>query len=191
MLITTKDNVKSLLKITSTDEDVILNAVVLGVSAEFENYMDRKIESTARTEYYDIQPGQKIFSVPGYPISAVAGIWNDTERDFGSSTLIDSTSYTFLGTQGQIIIDDYTLMDGAKALKITYTGGMAATQAALQTAYPDLEFAARVQSCFAFKKKDRIGISAESVAGASISVDQKYELLPGVIAVLDKYKRYE
>jgi len=190
MLITTKDNIKTLLKITSTDEDAILVAIAAAVSKEVERYIDRHVEQSQRTAYFDVEEGQEVFCVAGYPISAIASIHNDTDRDWGTGTEVDSDNYTYVRESGQIVIDKIGLLTGFQVLKIVYTGGMSDTQANLQSAFPDLEMAARIQGAHYFKKKDRLGIGAESVAGSSITVDNRLEMLPEVKTVLDQYKRY-
>lgn len=190
MLITTKANIKQLLGQTSTDDDAYLVAIASAVSAEFEHYIDREVQATEHTAYFDVDDGQKVFSLVAYPVSAVASVNNDYGRSWGSSTLVDSDNYVVADKSGQLIIDRYGLVTGAQVLRVVYTGGLAATQAALQVAYPDLEHAARIQSAFYYKKKDRLGIAAESVSGSSISIEAKLELLPEVKSILEKYKRY-
>lgn len=187
MLITIAANIKSLIDKTGSEDDVILQAIALGVSARVESYLGRAIESTERTAYIDVDKGQKLFPLKAFPVSAVTGVWNDFDRSW--STEIDSDLYTFLGDWGELIIDQYILVAGAKRLKVTYTGGLAATQSALQTSYPDIEMAARIQGAFVYEKRQKLGLGAEAVAGSSVRFQVKYKLLPDVMDTLDQYRR--
>lgn len=193
MLLTTKENVKALLKISSTDEDAVLVALASSVSKELEGYLDRELEIKARTIYFDVEENQSVFSLPAYPITALE-CWNDTGRTFPAISKVDPSNFTFLGDDGTLKFDAYCgtglLVSGSRVLKITYTGGLAADQAALQTNFPDLEMAARIQAAFIYKKKDKLGLGAESVGGGSISVADALELQPEVKSILDGYKRY-
>lgn len=185
MLITTKENVKSLLSINSPDNDSLINAIVLSISSAVENYMNRLVEAAERTQYFDVQSGQQVFNLGAFPVSACAA-YNDYYRSF--DTAIDTDLYTVLGDEGQLIVDQYELTAGAKTLKVVYTGGLAANQLVLQTAYPDIEMAARMQAAAMYEKRNKLNILSESFESGSIS-HQKFELLPIVRQILDKYRR--
>lgn len=186
MLITTLANVKDLIGKTGTEDDTILNAIVLAVSARFENYCDRLIESKSRTEYFDIEEGQQLFKVKAFPVSALV-CYNDETWLF--TTALDTDVFTFLGDWGELMFTDYVLIAGPKALKVVYTGGMAGTQAALQTAYPDFEMAARIQAAFMWERRKKIGVNAEAIQGTSVQISQKLELISEVKETLDQYRR--
>lgn len=186
MYITTKDNIKELTGETGSNNDVIITSIALSMTTRFEEYMGRLVEIDARTEYFDVGDKQQLFLLQAFPVSACQ-VWNDLDRTW--NTEIDSSNYTFLGSWGELIIDTYTPISGAKTLKVTYTGGMASTQAAFQTSFSDIEMAARIQAAFIFEKRQRIAISAETVGSGSIRMDQKIQLLPEVKEVLDKYRR--
>lgn len=186
MNITTKANIKALIGKDDAADDVILTAIALAVSIRCENYMERLVETAARTEYFDIAEEQRLFLVKAFPVSACQ-VWNDYDRSW--STELDSSVFTFLGDWGEVIVDQYTLVAGAKRLKITYTGGMAATQSAIETAFPDLEMAARIQGAFLWEKRQKLGIGAESFAGGSMRFQTKLQLIPEVKQILNNFRR--
>jgi hypothetical protein len=186
MDLTTIANVKSLLSIAATDNDEIILAIVKGVSSEIENFIDRQLETKERTEYFDVRKDQTIFPLKAYPVSALKA-YSDSYRLFG--TEIDSTNMTFLGDDGNLIIDQQIPDEGAKALKVVYTGGLAANQGALQVSYPDIEMAARLQSAFVFEKRQKLNVGSESVSGSSVSVSQELKFLPEVESIITRYRR--
>lgn len=188
MYITTKNNIKQLIGKTDASDDVIINSIALGITARFEQYADRLVEIVAdRVAYFDIDPGQELFILRAFPVTA-ATVWNDFDRSW--STQLDASVYTFLGDLGELTIDQYSLVAGAKRLKVQYTGGMAATQADLQAAFPDLEMACRIQGAFMFDKRQKLGVKGESVAGGNVVYHQKVELLPEVKEVWNIYSRH-
>lgn len=188
MLITTKENIKKLKGITSTDSDVILASIAMAVSMHVEKYLMRHVHIEERTEYFDIAEGQAIFNLKGYPVTACK-VYNDYDRSF--VTEIDQTGFSILGNQGQLIIDRYGLIEGYKVLKVIYTGGIALDQAALELNFPDIEMAARIQGAFWFEKKDKLGISGETIAGGGQLQYQKFELLPTVKEALNPYRNVQ
>lgn len=188
MYLTTKDNIKLLISKTDASDDVILNAIALSISKRFEQFADRLTEIVAdRVRYFDIDEGQQLFILPAFPVSACS-VWNDEDRSW--STQLDSTVFTFLGDWGELIVDDYSLVAGAKKLKVQYTGGMAASQSAFESAFPDLEMACRIQGAFMFDKRQKLGVAGESVAGGTVRFSQKMELLPEVEEVWNIYSRH-
>jgi hypothetical protein len=65
--------------------------------------------------------------VKEYPITAISGIWDDTDRDYGSDTKIDSDDIIYGErngvTPGIIVLDNDVFSIGVKNIKITYTAG--------------------------------------------------------------------
>ena len=81
--------------------------------------------STEHTEYINIQPFVKTFNVKNYPITSVSSIHNDSERDYGATSLLSSDDYAVDLANG-IVFYDYTLDYGPQAIKIVYTAGYTA-----------------------------------------------------------------
>jgi len=190
MLITTKDNIKALLgSNSSTNDDLLLEAFALSVSAAVEKYIARGVETTERTEYHDVEAGQSYFLLKAYPVDTAESIavYNDSGRTFG--TALGSSNYTVLGDLGGLSIDGYSLIDGPRVLKVVYTGGLAATQEALEAAYPDIEMAARIQGAAWFERRKSLSTASVSVAGSSVSVGGELDFLPQVKSLLVQYRR--
>lgn len=189
MLITTKDNIKKLLGITNdTDNDLLLVSIALAVSAHIEKYLRRQIESKERTRFFDVESRQSVFSLDAYPVSACA-VYNDYDRLFSSNTVVPSSDYSVAAETGLLVVDKFTLTAGPQMLKVVYTGGLAASQQTLESSYPDIEQAARIQGAYWFQNRNKLGIVGEGMAGASITHYQKFELLPTVKEILQPHRR--
>lgn len=188
MLITTRDNIKNLIGITSSTDDVLISSIALSVSNKIEKHLLRLIEQKERTVYFDVADGQTTFFVEAYPISAIA-IYNDYSREF--STAISSDNYTILGNAGRVVIDKQSLDSGYNALKVVYTGGLALSQSILEQNYPDLEMAARIQGAIWYNARKRLGLSSESIQGGSQTNYKPLSLDPSVVESISHYRNYQ
>lgn len=186
MQITTLANVKELLSIptSTTGDDLRIQSFVLAVSAVIEKHLMRSLHIEERTQYFDVERSNKVFYLEAYPISAIA-VYNDYGRDF--TTAIDEENYTIRSGKGRIVIDKHSLAEGYDALKVVYTGGIALTQSELQTDYPDLEMAARMQCALWYKMKDRLNLSSETIQGVGQTNYKSLKLDPAVIETLDAF----
>jgi len=175
---------------------------IAAISKAAEEALGRWLKAEARTVYADIDRGQTKVLLKGYPISAVASVYSDPARNFGSGTDVDSSLYTFGNGDEGILSFDYELPSGPKALKITYTGGMAADTAALATDFADLVDAIDQQLLYAFKTKDSIGFSSVSggmVAGGGEKITPSFvtyfrefgDMLPELRATIKRYRSWE
>ena len=111
-LLTTVDKVKKWHNLSS-DVANTNNAFILSLirqkSSLIENYLDRKIRLQTHTEYYD-GDGSNILQLNNYPISSVTSLNVDTQRDFASTTVVDSDNYD-VDTKGGRILAGVNLLD--------------------------------------------------------------------------------
>jgi len=105
-----------------------LNLIISAVSKQIENspFFFRYAELKARTEDFDIEARQKLVSVRAVPILATPTplVYNDEDREFALATLIDDDDYGINYNRGIFTFDNYDLVAGNGALRITYTGGL-------------------------------------------------------------------
>jgi hypothetical protein len=102
--------------------DRLLSLWLVTASSQIEKYLDREIEIKSRVEFFDIIPGKKRFYISSFPILSLAvsedmsGVWDGSNEstidDCFSSGASVNLPFSF----------DYS---GIKALRITYTGGLA------------------------------------------------------------------
>lgn len=102
--------------------------VISDVSARMARYTGRDDwgPEQSRTEYLN---GNTQFLIPKFsPIVSVAGIWDDQDHVWGSDTQIDVTDYWLDQNKLGVIHFEYALlMPGYQNIKLTYTGGYAAS----------------------------------------------------------------
>jgi hypothetical protein len=165
-------------------------------------YMGRALKKQARTEYHDVLDNQDEFVLLGAPIDVTASITlvnnTDTPRDFtDSSDVVESKYYFPTANQvcershdGIIKLNGKTLSVGVHALKITYTGGMAADTASFISAYNGLALAIAGQVYFDYQQKGNQGLLSEAFAGMSVTRFQQNVLLPDVERKLRQYARW-
>lgn len=168
-------------------DDALLGQLVTWVSENAAGYMDRLIEQASRTEYFDIDYGQRLVMVRAYPIASISSIVNDVTRAYTSGT-IDSDDYV-ADASGPIINFDYSLSAGPRALKVTYTGGLGTTVDAICAAYPDLCQAVTTQVAHEWKRRASLGEDASVIAQGSITPGGPVNWLPMARATLDRYRR--
>lgn len=147
-----------------------LTAAIKGISQEVETSLRRFTQVVAdREAFIDVRPGESEFFLKGYPVTSIANIWNDPDRDYGSSDIIDPTDYALYPEDG-LVVFDFGPIAGARSVKVQYTGGMAADVDAFIEAFPDLVQAIDGQLIHNFQHKDDLGLTdtdgGEVAAGA-------------------------
>ena len=149
------------------DLAVIKDSVVYAIEA----YLDREIESKARSETIYINSSTQMLKLCAIPISSVASL----------SVEIDGESETYSS-------DDYTITEyGLKLytgisnaiVSITYTGG-------LSTIPSDIERAALIQTAYEFQTKDNVGAKRVRNDGGSVETPE-LGLLKETKRMLNKY----
>lgn len=198
MDLTTTTRVENLILATGTPPAWTTTAIgqlITEVSAAVERYLDRYAQSgVSRTEYLDVEAGQRLFRLRAYPVASMTSVSFDPEQVFGSDTVIDSGDYfsPLYNSSGVLRFpydlnppDTATLPD---CLKVVYTGGMASSTANFITSYPDIAGAVDKQVAFLYQNRNNLGVSSVSGDAGSISIGAE-AWLPQVKVVLDQYRR--
>ena len=199
--LTSKARVKSYLDFSGTGEDTLIDILIELVSARVADYCDRTFEQeTNRVEY----PfgGTGVLHMKLFPITSITSIHEDSERAFGSGTLVDSTEYYCAGDaadRGLIIREaswkreltgsyHNTWLRGIDIIKVTYSGGYAVTSGV--TGVPDdLQRVIAQQVAYLYNRRTALGITSVSGGEGSQSFTGDYEFLPEVKRGLQKYRR--
>lgn len=111
---------------STTDHDDRIRQLITSVSAMIETYLGRHIEEKSRTGIYDVEPGQQLIFLRGYPVKTVTSYKEDISREFSGSAIDSSNYYTDAG-RGAIDFDKYALLWGPGVFQAVYVGGMAPT----------------------------------------------------------------
>ena len=197
---TTDTRVKALLDISGTSEDAVLGQLITTISARIEDYIDRPLETLARTEEYDIKPRQRVIFLRAYPLSAqadVASIKVSTTWDFAATSALATTSYhTDLNT-GAIHLTTYPITNylgnnmatAPNAVQVTYTGGLGAAPANIIADYPAIAGACETQVIAAWRRRDEPMGKTTKIGEYAATVDGPLQFLPDVIEALMPYRR--
>lgn len=136
--ITTAAKVKSFFNIQGTNLDTEIGYAIERVTKEIQNYCGRDLFSAQVTEYYNGE-GQNVLFLNQYPVTAISSIHDDTDRVFGSDTLLDSDDYIFISGSpdseaGILRLDGGAFCKGFANIKVVYTAGYSTIPADLEEA---------------------------------------------------------
>lgn len=169
----------------STKYDTLFATLITAVSKRFESFCNRTFEqSSSIVEYYSGSGTNRVIYVKRPPIASVASLYDDTDRVFGSGTMIDADDY--VADDYTVTLKNSTFMKGILNIKITYAGGYST-----DTLPADLKLAAMMQVAFVFKRRADLGLVGISGEGGSISMQSPMKLLPEVEATLQTYKLWK
>jgi hypothetical protein len=131
--LTTLAAVKTALDITASGEDARIEAYIDRASAVISMFCDRKFASTVYTAEIYNGTGHSSLWLNNWPIIAVASLYLDSTRTFGSDSLLSVWSggtgdYVFhTGEEGQGLVERVNggFSFGVRNIQITYTAGFA------------------------------------------------------------------
>jgi hypothetical protein len=178
--------------INTDDYDLLLLDLIDDVSAIIETYCGRHFNAVDYVEYQD-GTGEEYFLTDEWPINSIASIYDDPDRVFSSSSLVDPTYYTYYANEGKVSlvatgsiigVNLYTIFSsGRQNIKITYNAGYS-------TIPSDLKMIASEIMMKKFKniQDKRIGITSVGSAGESIGLTLN-DMLPDHKMILNaKYR---
>jgi len=201
--LTTVDKVKTLLGITGSTHDSVIELLVNQVTDFVESFCGgrRFKETTYTNEEYDAPAGDKVFlrqlpvtgslsSVQYRSGTISTPTWNNFSAD----------DYLLYGKEGYIkfFATVAVIATREKSLRFTYTAGYKIafadeTDPLLHTLPFDLTMAATQMAAKLFNLRASQGIKSESTEGQSVTYadpGQALALAPEVSAVLEKYKKH-
>ena len=193
MNLTTLAKVKTLLELTETDWDGLINELIGAVSERCASYCNRDFENKSRVEYHD--GGGRYLYLMGLPVvGSITSIYGSDTWEWASGDLINADDY-FLHASGMVGYRYGAWPYGPKALKVTYTGGYDAFyegEGSPPEGYnpvpDDLEMAARTQVAYDFNRRKDVGLESVSFPDGSIQKVSSGEFLSSVKQVLDRYR---
>ena len=199
--LTSKERVKSYLDFSGTGEDTLIDILIELVSARVSDYCDRKFEQESGRVEYPVG-GTNILKMKLYPITSIASIKEDAEREFGSGTELAASEYYCSGDaaeNGLILraasfrrelsgVIHNTWLGGMDIIKVTYSGGYAVSSGV--TGVPnDMQRVVAQQVAYLYNRRTALGITSVSGGEGSQSFTGDYEFLPEVKRGLQKYRR--
>lgn len=146
--LTTVDRVKAALGRTEADAatDALLADLIKQVSQKAEDYLNRYTSAERRTEVIQYLPNCPFVTLRGYPIVQVTSLKYSQDHAFTEVDVIDPSDYAVKKNLGQLLLGPSAVPAWSSGwLEVQYTGGMAASTDAFKDAFPDIEFAARME----------------------------------------------
>ena len=189
--ICTYDDVRLHMPGISTTDQQWVESMIEAFTARVEYETGRKLRRATVTETFSTVPGQRSLRVSRYPIEAVTSVKESSGGDFGDIDATDADAYEFLsaGDKGLITMQHRPFQSGAASVQVTYTGGLLRTDSGGATwAPPDLRTAAVRQIVYQIQRRNMLGVTGETVSGASVSILAEQDLLEDVRRVVDSFR---
>lgn len=158
----------------------IIAGMISTVSQDFENYCNRLFKSEERT-VSEILDGDTVF-LPGVPIASVPSVSASTSGRVSDMLPLASTEYDILPSADGVVF--YSLARGAR-VSITYTGGLAATTAALIAAHPVLAGKCELQVAMLWRRHNTADKTGMTLGNGNTSWSAEYKMLEDVSDTLD------
>lgn len=119
--LTTVAAVTALTGAAAADADII-QTLITAASVWANNYTSRILKQQTFTEYYD-GDGTELLFLKNYPIEEITTIHQDSDRVFGTDTLVDSDNYVVYADNRSLVGDGVSWEKGIQTIKIVYVAG--------------------------------------------------------------------
>jgi len=192
----TTDDVKTRLAISKSDYDVMIAAIITGLTGRFDAFCGRTLLQPAAdvTEYYT--GGSPYMQLDRYPLVSITSIKEAWDRDFDNATAITAEEDYWpmgLGKNGILFREAVVWPRKPDSIQVIYRGGYAA--AGEEPGEGEISLPAEIreagiqQASLIYKRRDDIGLSAVGFEGGSMNKFAALKLLPDVESVLKQYRR--
>jgi hypothetical protein len=200
---TTVERVKGFLTAGGTSMDnsqnEVLQALITAESARWEELLGRTAETGEYTDYFDVEPGQRIITLHAFPVhvaeeGAALEVRVDTPREFPDSSILEPSLYYVNRARGYVEFDKYELPGGPGVVQVTWTGGMTSggetdpTDSFMEN-YPDLTMAMNMQVAETWRRRNRMSATNTSFEGGGHTFEGALKLLPLVQHAIDLHRR--
>lgn len=98
------------------------NTLIPSVSLRIQNFLDRKLDLTTYTEYFDTFADQLEYFVEGTPISSITTVKSDSTGEFTGNETSESDFY--IGKKSFSVVLDTPVRPAKRGLQIVYIGGL-------------------------------------------------------------------
>ncbi len=167
----------------ATADDAITQTLITKASVYANNYTGRILAQQTFTEIYD-GDGTDILFLENYPIASVTTVHQDSERAFGSTTLVASTDYLTYADNRKLVSTGTTWFADIQTIKVVYVAGFA-----IGSIPEDLVNAVTMLVDFWFKEYDahRFGVTSTGTDTNRITYEK---IIPVEIKeMLNPYKK--
>ena len=174
-----------------TSFDELLAQLITTASRQVERWLNAPFSAEARVETFTVEDGSRTkFFLGASPVSAITSVKVDgTGAYSGDETTLDASSYILEPNEG-VVGMRFEPSLGFQRYRVSYTGGLAATTAALIAEYPELATAIDMQTAYLFHMSDRPHIEQQSLGGAAVKVGKMGGLCPLALETCAHLRRY-
>ena len=144
-----------------SDHDDLLDSLIAYASERIESHCRRAFASAEVTEYLD-GPGTSRLVLARRPVTALAGVYEDADRDFGEDTVIPDDELALYPETGVVERVNGIFPRGTRNVKVEYTGGYAAIPDDVAIACVKLAAA-----WYAHARTGADGVASETLGGYS------------------------
>jgi hypothetical protein len=170
--------------ITAAEEN-LLQQMIDGVQSLFEAYVGYKLARDVYVEIFDGLEFDKLFP-KNIPITEIHSIHESSDQTWDSTTLMPATEYT-IAHNTYIQFFRRSFVAYPQNIRVSYTGGYTT-----DTLPPDIKLAIIEQVSYKFSHEysgRNHGVSAKTEQDGIMSY-MANKLLPGVVMVLNRYRKF-
>ena len=175
--LTTLQDVKDWLGLSSTADDALLARLIASASRFIESWVGRTITSVTYTETFN-GDGHARLVLPNYPVTAVSSVTIDGSP-IPAAAPAAPNGYLFDALV--LYLNGYAFARGVQNVTVVYTAGYASVP-------PDLAQACIELVALRYKERDRVGQGSKSVGGETITFTVA-EMTESVRATLSRYRK--
>jgi len=199
MPLDTLANVKTALGITTSSDDTLLSQLQEAAESWITEYCGRVFTGGTFTERFP--GGRRLLLLRNFPVTSVTSVKVDSARQFGPSTLRESSTYVLHGERGVIeSIDGPFLPSLASrgptdaypgAVQVTYTTANNQVPAAVIRAYAELigHWYRQVKTHVLLGQTDQLSqLQNDILIQFPRGLSQGFPLPPGIIQILDLHR---
>jgi len=191
MNLTTRDEVKTYLGLTGTDDDDLIDALIAATSEAIETYCGREFASQTHTEYHDGRGAERLI-LDHRPVVSVTSLHDDPARNFADDSLINPDDYVVYEDAGIIEMCGVRsffappgafFSDALRNVKVVYVAGY-------DSAPSDVALACKLITAALYHrgKQGADGISSENHAGAYAATYAGELFTPEIRALLAHHR---
>jgi hypothetical protein len=190
--LTSKTRVKSLLGISGSSYDAVIDSLINGLSSFIEGVCNRIFqEATYTDEFFDGVEGRFIYPTE-YPVTTLTSLFYNSGTPANPVWVAFDANYYVLDKRNNAIYFDAGMPCGFRNIKATYVAGYkidwtAETDSAKHTLPFDLSMIVDELVTKAFNKRKSQGYSNENIDGASVGYDK--EMTAEQKSVISKYQK--
>lgn len=192
MILASVADVKTRLEISHTDHDDLIMSFLESASGLIEQFLNRKLVTAARTEYFD---GGQLLALSAFPVAEATftvAVSTDIPRNFAApEALLADTEYVLDATRGILYAASGEFPEGPRTVQVTYTGGFDESEDDVPVVQVPvvIKWATVDQTVFMYRNRAAIGWSSQTGPDGGVQVSEPWGLLKGVKRAIMPYRR--